>query len=187
MDGLKEVLAEIGSGAIRIHTVQTDAASPFAASLQFGFVMDWLYGDDTPRAEQRAALLSIDRSLLDEVMGGEGSDDITREAIEQTLSERRGTAPGRRARTDDELAHLLDRAGDLSAEEFRARIATEEEGARGDPFSKLLESRRVVAIQLGSEQSRDWRFIITETFPRYVSAFDAKELRRVRGTPELAE
>ncbi|HYU51943.1 MAG TPA: helicase-related protein, partial [Gemmatimonadaceae bacterium] len=114
MPGLKETLAEIAAGNIRVHSVQTDAPSPFAASLQFGFVMDWLYGDDTPRAEQRAALLSIDRSLLDEVMGGEGSDDITREAIDQTLAERRGTAPGRRARTEDELAHLLDRAGDLN-------------------------------------------------------------------------
>ena len=187
MDGLKETLGEIASGHIRIHAVQTAVPSPFAASLQFGFVMDWLYGDDTPRAEQRAALLSIDRSLLDEVMGGEGSDDITREAIEQTLAERRGTAPGRRARTDDELAHLLDRAGDLSAEEFRARIATEEEGARGDPFSKLLESKRVIAIQLGPESVREWRFILTETYPRYVSAFGAEQLRRVRATAELTE
>src|SRR4029077_8896427 len=159
MQGLKDTLTAISAGNIRIHTVETSAPSPFAASLQFGFVMDWLYGDDTPRAEQRAALLSIDRGLLDEVMG-EGSDDITREAIEQTLSERRGTAPGRRARTDDELAHLLDRAGDLSAEELRARIGTEEEGARGDPFSKLLESRRVIAIQLGPASAREWRFIL---------------------------
>ena len=187
MDGLKEVLAEIGSGAIRIHTVQTDAPSPFAASLQFGFVMDWLYGDDTPRAEQRAALLSIDRSLLDEVMGGEGSDDITREAIEQTLTERRGTAPGRRARTADELAHLLDRAGDLNEEELRARIATEEEGVREDPFSKLLESGRMIAIHLGSDASKEWRFILTETYPRYVSAFGVEALHRVRGAMDLAE
>ena len=114
MQGLKTTLADIAAGIIRVHTVQTDAPSPFAASLQFGFVMDWLYGDDTPRAEQRAALLSLDRSLLDEVMGGEGSDDITLEAIEQTLAERRGTAAGRRARTNDELAHMLDRAGDLN-------------------------------------------------------------------------
>ena len=80
MQGLKDTLADIAAGNIRIHNVQTDVPSPFAASLQFGFVMDWLYGDDTPRAEQRAALLSIDRALLDEVMGGEGSDDITLEA-----------------------------------------------------------------------------------------------------------
>jgi ATP-dependent helicase Lhr and Lhr-like helicase len=187
MDGLKEVLSEISSGHIRIHTVQTDVPSPFAASLQFGFVMDWLYGDDTPRAEQRAALLSIDRSLLDEVMGGEGSDDITREAIEQTLAERRGTAPGRRARTDDELAHLLDRAGDLTAEELRARTATDEEGLRGEPLSELLESRRVIGIQLGDATAREWRFILTETYPRYVAAFGAQDLQRVRATSQLHE
>ena len=149
--------------------------------------MDWLYGDDTPRAEQRAALLSLDRALLDEVMGGEGSDDITLEAIEQTLAERRGTAAGRRARTDDELAHLLDRAGDLTGEEIRSRVATPEEGARGDPFAELLASRRVVAIQLGAEGAREWRFILTETYPRYVSAFSAEELARVRQGVELIE
>ncbi|HEX6626739.1 MAG TPA: DEAD/DEAH box helicase [Gemmatimonadaceae bacterium] len=187
MEGLRQVLAEIAAGNIRIHTVHTDVPSPFAASLQFGFVMDWLYGDDTPRAEQRAALLAIDRALLDEVMGSEGSDDITREAIEQTLAERRGTAIGRRARTEDELAHFLDRAGDLTTEELQARIASEEEGRRGDPFSKLLESGRIIAIQLGSEASRDWRLILTETFPRYVSAFGAELLATVKAGRHLTE
>jgi ATP-dependent helicase Lhr and Lhr-like helicase len=187
MQGLKEILGEIASGAIRIHNVQTDVPSPFAASLQFGFVMDWLYGDDTPRAEQRAALLSIDRSLLDEVMGGEGSDDITREAIELTLTERRGTAPGRRARTDDELAHLLDRAGDLNADEIRSRIAAPEESVRGEPLAALLTSGRVVAIRLGSEEMKEWRFILTETYPRYVAAFGEKDMARVRGRSELEE
>ena len=187
MQGLKETLAEIAAGKIRVHSVQTDVPSPFAASLQFGFVMDWLYGDDTPRAEQRAALLSIDRSLLDEVMGGEGSDDITREGIEQTLSERRGTAPGRRARSDDELAHLLDRAGDLSGEELRSRIASEEEGIRGDPFARLLETGRVIAIQLGGEGAEEWRFILTETYPRYIAAFGPERLSLVLGTAELLE
>jgi ATP-dependent Lhr-like helicase len=187
MDGLKSTLADIAAGNIRIHTVHTDAPSPFAASLQFGFVMDWLYGDDTPRAEQRAALLSLDRALLDEVMGGEGSDDITLEAIEQTLAERRGTAAGRRARTDDELAHLLDRAGDLTGEEVRARVATPAEGVRGDPFADLLASRRAVAIPLGAEGEREWRFVLTETYPRYVSAFGAEQLALVRATAELIE
>ena len=56
MNGLKTVLNDIESGAIGIHIVETQTPSPFASSLQFGFVMDWLYGDDTPRAEQRAAL-----------------------------------------------------------------------------------------------------------------------------------
>jgi ATP-dependent helicase Lhr and Lhr-like helicase len=186
MEGLKETLAAISAGNIRIHTVETATPSPFAASLQFGFVMDWLYGDDTPRAEQRAALLSIDRALLDEVMG-EGSDDITREAIEQTLSERRGTAPGRGARTDDELAHLLDRAGDLTDEELRSRIASEDEGVRGDPLAMLLEAGRVIAIRLGSDEDKAWRFILTETYSRYLSAFGPEQLSRVLGGIELKE
>ncbi len=187
MAGLRSVLADIASGSIRIHNVQTDAPSPFAASLQFGFVMDWMYGDDTPRAEQRAALLSLDRALLDEVMGGEGSDDITLEAIVQTLAERRGTTPGRRARTDDELAHLVDRAGDLTGEELRSRIATPDEGVRGDPFAQLLASGRMIAIRLGAEGSAEWRFILTETYPRYASAFGSDQLARVRGTQDLVE
>ncbi|MFP5379807.1 MAG: HAMP domain-containing protein, partial [Vicinamibacteria bacterium] len=37
------------------------------------------------------------------------------------------------ARTADELAHLLDRAGDLAPAELAARVATEEEGARPSP------------------------------------------------------
>jgi ATP-dependent helicase Lhr and Lhr-like helicase len=187
MQGLKATLADIAAGTIRVHTVQTNAPSPFAASLQFGFVMDWLYGDDTPRAEQRAALLSLDRSLLDEVMGGEGSDDTTLEAIEETLSERRGTARGRRARTNDELAQLVDRAGDLSGEEVRVRIATNEEGVRGDPLAELLATHRVIGIQLGPDEAKEWRFILTETYPRYVSAFGEEALARVRGGKELVE
>ena len=36
-----------------------------------------MYADDTPRAEARAALLSLDRALLDELMGGQGADETT--------------------------------------------------------------------------------------------------------------
>ena len=66
--------------------------------------MDWMYGDDTPRAEQRAALLSLDRALLDELMGGQGADEATLAVLDEVLARRRGTAPGRQARDADELA-----------------------------------------------------------------------------------
>src|SRR5215210_4105531 len=83
LPGLRSVLSALAAGEIGVHVVATNVPSPFAASLQFGFVMDWLYGDDTPRAEQRAALLSIDRALLGEVMGDEAGDDLTLDAIRQ--------------------------------------------------------------------------------------------------------
>src|SRR3990170_3728710 len=178
MQGLKDTLAEIAAGNIRIHSVQTEIPSPFAASLQFGFVMDWLYGDDTPRAEQRAALLSLDRSLLGEVMGEEAGDDLTIEAIHQLVAERGGYAPRRRARSVDELAHLLDRAGDLTPSELGARIATDDEAVRGDPFNELVSSRRAIMVQLGPE--KEWRLILTESYPRYLSAFGKDSMDRVR-------
>lgn len=183
MDGLKSVLDEIEKGAISIHVVQTDAPSPFAASLQFGFVMDWLYGDDTPRAEQKAALLSIDRSLLGEVMGEEAGDDLTLDAIRQIVAERGGYAARRRARSADELAHLLDRAGDLTDAELGARVATSEEGAKGNPFEDLVSSARVVMVRLGA--AGEWRYILTEAFPRYVSAFPIEALRPQGQVPEV--
>ncbi|MDQ2890651.1 MAG: DEAD/DEAH box helicase [Gemmatimonadota bacterium] len=89
IDSLKEVLRAIEEKRIAIHYVQTDVPSPFAASLQFGFVMDWLYGDDTPRAEQRAALLSLDRAMLDEVMGNVEHDDETLKALWEIVERRK--------------------------------------------------------------------------------------------------
>ena len=169
--------------------VEADRPSPFAASLAFGFVMDWLYGDDTPRAERRAALLSVDRALLDEVMGTEGgaADDDTLRAMQEILAERRGTAPSRRARTADELAHLLDRAGDLTPEELRARVAEPDEWRRGDPVVALLGSTRALAIPFPSPSGSEWRIVLTETYPRYAAALGVEAVSRVRVDAELSE
>ncbi len=188
MAALKEVLDSIGAGRIAIRTVETERASPFAASLQFGFVMDWLYGDDTPRAERQAALLSIDRGLLDEVMGTEGADEGMLEAIGQLLAERRGTAEGRRARTADELAVLLDRAGDLSVDELRARVA-DEDGWLGanDPLAELLDAGRALAIPFGGEVHEAWRVVLTESIGRYAAARAPEAISRVRAGALLAE
>lgn len=180
MPGLKWVLDRIASGEIRMHTVQTQSPSPFAASLQFGFVMDWMYGDDTPRAEQRAALLSLDRSLLGEVMGEEARDDLTLDAMRQIVAERNGTAEGRHARSVDDLANLLDRAGDLRYDELAARVAAAGDGARGEPLEELLRGRRAIAVPLGEAEEPDWRFILTEAYGRYASAFGDDAMSRVR-------
>ena len=50
------------------------------------------------------------QALLAEVMGDEGADAETIAALEELLGRRRGTAPGSRARTADELSVLIDRA-----------------------------------------------------------------------------
>ena len=181
MTSLARVLDDLSVGTIALRSVETHLPSPFAASMQLGFVMDWLYADDAPRAEQRAALLSLDRALLDELMGGDGADDSTLDVLESMLARRRGSAPGTRARTADELAALIDRASDLTLDEVRARVATIEEGRRDDPLEALLDSGRVVGIDVpvhGGATER--RLTLTETLPRVVAAFGADSLTVTR-------
>ena len=171
MAGLRDVLGRIASGAITIRTLETQIPSPFAASLQFGFVIDHMYGKDAPRAEQRAALLSLDRALLDELMGGEGADDTTLHVLDELLARRRGTAPGRQARDADELAVLLDRAGDLTRTELEARVAPSAEWRRGNPLAALESSGRLVEVRCPTANGVDDRFILVDAYPRYVAAF----------------
>ncbi|CAN5917195.1 ATP-dependent helicase [soil metagenome] len=187
MAGLRDVLARITAGEITIRTVETQVPSPFAASLQFGFVIDHMYGDDTPRAEQRATLLSLDRVLLDELMGGEGADDTTLAVLDDLLARRRGTAPGRQARDADELALLLDRAGDLTRSEIDARISPPADWCRGHPLETLLASGRMVEIGVPTVAGIERRFTLVDSFARYVAAFGAETMATVRAGSELAE
>src|SRR5205085_4733299 len=118
LPALRTVLRDIEDGRISIRTVKTDVPSPMALSLQFGFVMDWMYADDTPRAERQAALLSLDTAMLEDLLGTPGDlDEDLSAALRDVLARRRGTDPNRRARSADELALLLDRAGDLTLDE----------------------------------------------------------------------
>jgi ATP-dependent Lhr-like helicase len=116
-------------------------------------------------------LLSLDRALLDELMGAEGADESTLAMLETVLARRRGTAPGTRARSADELAALIDRAGDLTLDEVRARIAPIEEGRRGDPLYELTERGRVITIDVPNANGSEARMILTENRERYDAAF----------------
>ena len=187
MPALAAVLRALRAGDIRVHVVEVDRPSPFAASLQFGFVMDWLYVDDTPRAEQRAAYLSLDRALLDEVMGAEGADAETDAAIDEVLAIRRGTTPNRQARNADELAALIDRAGDVTSDEARRLVGPPERWHRGDPLAELLDAGRVIAVDVPTAAGSASRLLLTETYGRYAAAFGSEWGATVRVGGDLVE
>ncbi len=175
MAGLRDVLRRIASGTLPIHVAPTTTPSPFAQSLQFGFVIDWMYGDDVPRAEARAAMLSLDRMLLDELLGGLGADAATLAVLDQVLARQRGTATGRQARDADELAVLVDRAGDLTWDELLQRVAPESEWTRGDPLPALLAGGRLIGIEVPAGR----RFILVDAYARYLAAFGTDALGTV--------
>jgi len=165
---MRDVLRDLEEGRVTLRTVATTVPSPMALSLQFGFVMDWMYADDSPRAERAAAMLSLDTALLEDLLGTPGElEENLSVAMAEVLARRRGTDPARRARTADELALLLDRAGDLTLEELRDRVAAE---AAGDPVADLLESRRAVFVDVPASTGTERRAVLVESFPRYVSA-----------------
>jgi ATP-dependent Lhr-like helicase len=167
---LRSVLREIEDGRIVIRAVQTNVPSPMAHSLQFGFVMDWMYADDTPRAERAAALLSVDTALLEDLLGTPGElEENLSAALHEMLARRRGTHSDRRARTADELAILLDHAGDLALEELRDRVS--EAATTGDPAADLLASGRILEISIPTANGIARRFVLVESLPRYLSAF----------------
>ena len=172
---LRDVLREIEHGRITIRAVQTQAPSPMAQALQFGFVQDWMYADDTPRAERAAALLSLDSALLEDLLGTPGELEANlSDALREVLGRRRGTDPGRRARSADELAILLDRAGDLTLDELRARVG--DHATVGDPVQDLMASGRIVEVGIPAGGSSARRFVLVETLPRYLSAFDGLDV-----------
>jgi ATP-dependent Lhr-like helicase len=178
---LRGVLRDLEEGRITIRSVQTDVPSPMALSLQFGFVMDWMYADDTPRAERAAAMLSLDTALLEDLLGTPGElEENLSDALRELLARRRGTAPERRARTADELALLLDRAGDLTMDELRERVSAN--ATVGEPIADLLSSGRAIGVDIATSRGREHRIVLVESLPRYLSAFG--ELRAPDTVPE---
>jgi len=185
MDGLRDVLGRIAAGEITIRVVATEIPSPFAASLQFGFVIDHMYGKDVPRAEERAALLSLDRALLDELMGGQGADEPTLAVLDELLARRRGTATGRQARDADELAVLVDRAGDVTREELEARVSPSTEWRKGEPIAALLASGRMIAAEVPTSRGSEMRYLLVDNYSRYAAAFEWDETMLVMAGPAL--
>jgi ATP-dependent Lhr-like helicase len=180
VSALSGVLQAITDGKIALRVVETSKPSPFAAGLQFAFVMDWLYVDDTPRAERAASWLAVDRSMLDELMGSEGAgvDEATERALAAVVAERRGTAPRRQARDADQLAHLLERAGDLTMDELRERVApAEARRSSDDPVAALLGSGRAVPFPVNGSEAAE-RIIAAEDRARYQAAADGDRAAR---------
>ena len=117
--------------------------SPFAASLLFSYVANFIYDGDAPLAERRAQALSVDQAQLRELLGeAELRELLDAEAIAslgRTLQRLEG-APARVTRTA--LHDLLLSLGDLTEDEIRSR--SEDPAAARDWLARLLEERRAI-------------------------------------------
>jgi ATP-dependent Lhr-like helicase len=161
MPALTNLLRSIRSREIRVVAVDTERASPFASSLLFSYVADFMYEGDQPLAERRAQALTLDRDLLAELLGSEDLRELLDpDAIAAVELELQGLLPERFPRDIDEAHDLLVRLGDLSDKEAADRGV-------GEEWLKGLQSeRRAVAIRLAGEA----RWIAAEDAGRYREA-----------------
>jgi ATP-dependent Lhr-like helicase len=155
--GLSTLMREIGSRTVRLVEVETPMPSPFARSLMFGYVAQFLYEGDSPLAERRAAALSLDPTLLAELLGrAEGAalrDLLDPSALAKTESELQRLAQGRRCRDLEDVADLL---RVLGAQPLQAILERCVEGSTAKDVSAWLvdleSDRRLIRVRIGGEE-----------------------------------
>lgn len=163
------LLDDVERGTVRIRTAELSESSPFSRSQRFVFVMDWLYVDDSPRAERRAAVLSLDTGLLRDLLGAAPVEDDTMAALMELVAERRGTASGFQARDANELLLLIGRAGDLTRDEIDERLTNEARHA--GVADDLIARGHLAAVRIPSSDGRELRYTLPELVPEYRAAF----------------
>jgi ATP-dependent Lhr-like helicase len=168
MPALVELLGDIRARRIRVVSVETRSASPFASSLMFDYLGSFMYEGDAPLGERRAQALALDRDLLAELLGSEELRELLDpEAVSDLELELQALTGSRQARTLDGVADLLRRLGDLRTDEVEARSAEGFDGA--DALRELERARRAVRVRIAGEE----RWIAVEDVARYRDAVGA--------------
>jgi ATP-dependent Lhr-like helicase len=161
MSALVEILKEIEQRKLRVHVVDTRKPSPFAASLLFSYVANYVYDGDAPLAERRAQALTIDQEQLRDLLGESDLRELLdANAIAEVEETAQCLTENLRARSADGLHDLCLRLGDLTREELARRVESPELLAHVD---RLIRSRRLLELRIAGEK----RLIAAEDAARY--------------------
>lgn len=170
---LVDLLRRIRTKEVSLVEVETRQPSPFARSLLFGYVGQFMYEGDSPLADRRAAALTLDPTLLAELLGtSEGlalSELLDPEALTRTEAELQHLAPERRARDLEDVADLIRTIGPISLYELSRRVSGDEPEALVEAWvADLVEARRVLRVGMAGQE-------------RLAAAEDAGRLRDALG------
>ncbi len=164
LPGLRTLMGDVQSRKVQVVEVATPSPSPFARSLLFGYVGMFLYEADAPLAERRAAALSLDSTLLAELLGSEAIRELLDpEVLAEVEASLQRLAPDRHARDVEGAADLLRFLGDLTVEEAALR------GVRPEWLTELERARRAIRVRIGGEE----RFLPVEDAGRVRDALGA--------------
>ncbi|CAB4703188.1 MAG: ATP-dependent helicase [Actinobacteria bacterium] len=151
LPSLVAVMGRIERREVQVVDVATHSPSPYARSLLFGYVAQFVYEGDSPLAERRAAALSLDQGLLAELLGrAELRELLDPDVLIEVEAELQRLAPDRRARDAEGVADLLRMLGPLDVAEITERCT---DGA--DPTSwiaQLADARRIVQVRMAGHE-----------------------------------
>ena len=152
LPGLVALMRRVERREVAVVDVPTTQPSPYARSLLFGYVAQFVYEGDSPLAERRAAALSLDQGLLAELLGrAELRELLDPDVLAELEAELQRLAPDRRVRDAEGTADLLRLLGPMTTAEVRERSV---DGADVDDWlASLADTRRVVVVRVaGVEQ-----------------------------------
>ena len=163
MPAVVATLRRIETREIRAVSVDSAMPSPFASSLLFGYVANYIYDGDAPLAERRAQALAIDQNQLRELLGeAELRELLDHDALEQVERQLQHLDETNRARSTDAVHDLLLRLGDVRAAEIAARSRVDAAAA----IAELARARRALTVPIAGEP----RVIPVEYAGRYRDA-----------------
>ncbi|MCQ0024899.1 ATP-dependent helicase [Streptomyces somaliensis DSM 40738] len=145
LPGLQELMGDVESRRVRLVEVTTPEPSPFARSLLFGYVAQFLYEGDSPLAERRAAALSLDSRLLAELLGqAELRELLDPEVLAELERELQWRTDERRVKDLEGVADALRVLGPLTDAELAERGA--------DPTwpRELEAARRAIRVRVAA-------------------------------------
>lgn len=147
LPALDALMQRLHDGAVQIAEVTTEVPSPFAASLLFGYVAEFMYETDAPLAERRTSVLSLDSGLLGDLLGqvdlGELLDPVI---IDRVGGELQRLVPSHQAKGLEGVADFLRQLGPLTAEEVAARLS---DGEQAQAYLADLEGQgRIIRVSI---------------------------------------
>ncbi|NYJ01688.1 ATP-dependent Lhr-like helicase [Nocardioides thalensis] len=145
LPALTGLLQRIERREVTVTDVETPQPSPYARTLLFGYVAQFVYEGDSPIAERRAAALTLDQGLLAELLGrAELRELLDPDVLAEVEAELQRTADDRRARGAEGVADLLRLLGPLTDAEVAERSVD-------DPtewLAGLAAQRRAVEVRM---------------------------------------
>jgi len=164
LPALTEVLRAVGRGEVTVGTITSKVPSPFASGLLFGYVANYIYDGDAPLAERRAQALTVDETMLRQLLGEAELRELLDPDCVAAVEEELQQLPERlRARSADGVHDLLLRLGDLRRDEIGRRAQS---AAVAASIDDLILERRAVAVTVAGEA----RFVAAEHASRYRDA-----------------